>query len=637
MEKFDTQIALPTVPVPDAPLPTRGRIREFVQAVPIAQIALVTIGLVGLILGLGFARFGQMPVASWLWGLATLPVLIVLLFEIAVSLPRGKIGLDMLAAISMSSAIVLGEPLAGNVVALMYAGGRLLESYAEGQARREMTALLGRVAKTAMRYDGRTLKEVSIDALEVGDRLLIRHGEVIPVDGTVATGPASLDESALTGESLPMARAVGDEVMSGSTLLGAAFDLTVLRPAAASTYAGIVRLVEGAQQSKAPMSRLADRYALGFLVLSLGLAAFAWLISGEAHRALAVLVIATPCPLILAVPVAIISGISNAARRGVLVKDGGTMERLAQVRTAVLDKTGTLTYGVARVTDILVAPGLEPDSLLRLAASLDQASGHVVAHALIAEAKHRALALSVPSEVAETAGDGIEGIVDGKRIVVGGSSYVRAHCSSGDPTSFHDGVTSNTLTVAVGIDGVVSGIIVLADEVRLDAARVLEQMRAAGVERIVLASGDRRDVAYAIGDKLGVDQIFAELSPESKLDAITAERKKAVVMMVGDGVNDAPALALADVGVAMGARGAAASSEAASVVVLVDRLEPLAHAIEIAKRTRKIALESVFIGLGLSIGGMLVATAGYIEPVWGALFQEVIDVAVVVNALRALR
>ena len=637
MEKCDTQITLPTVPVPDAPPHARGRIREFVQAVPTSEIALVAVGLVGLILGLGFARLGQMPVASWLWGLATLPVLIVLLFEIAVSLPRGKIGLDMLAAISMSSAIVLGEPLAGNVVALMYAGGRLLESYAEGQARREMTALLGRVAKTAMRYDGRTLKEVSIDALEVGDRLLIRHGEVIPVDGTVATGPASLDESALTGESLPIARAVGDEVMSGSTLLGAAFDLTVLRPAAASTYASIVRLVEGAQQSKAPMSRLADRYALGFLVLSLGLAAFAWLISGEAHRALAVLVIATPCPLILAVPVAIISGISNAARRGVLVKDGGTMERLAQVRTAVLDKTGTLTYGVARVTEILVAPGLEPDSLLHLAASLDQASGHVVAHALIAEAKHRALALSVPSEVAETAGEGIEGTVEGKHVVVGGSAYVRERCGTGDPAIFHDGVTSNTLTVAVGIDGVVSGIIVLADEVRLDAARVLAQMRAAGVERIVLASGDRRDVAYAIGDKLGVDQILAELSPESKLDAITAERKKAVVMMVGDGVNDAPALAIADVGVAMGARGAAASSEAASVVVLIDRLEPLAQAIEIAKRTRRIALESVFIGLGLSIGGMAVATAGYIEPVWGALLQEVIDVAVVINALRALR
>lgn len=574
---------------------------------------------------------------SWTWGLATLPVLGVLIFEIAKSLPQGKIGLDILAAISMTAGLVLEEPLAANVVALMYAGGQLLERYAEGQARREMTALLGRVAKTAMRHESGGLKEVPIDSLQPGDRILVRHGEVVPVDGTVASGPVSLDESALTGESLPISRAAGEELMSGSTLLGAAFDLVVLRPAAASTYAGIVRLVEGAQQSKAPMSRLADRYALGFLVISLALAALGWYISGEAHRALAVLVIATPCPLILAVPVAVISGISNAAKKGVLVKDGGTMERLGQVRTAVLDKTGTLTYGVARVTGVVAAPELQPDTLLRLAASLDQASGHVVAHALVAEAKVRSLPLSVPTDVSEVAGEGIEGLVDGHRLVVGGSGYVRKRCGTGDPTSFRDGVASGTMTVAVGIDGVASGLIILADEVRLDAARVLGQMRTAGVERIVLASGDRRDVAYAIGDKLGVDQILYELSPSSKLEAIAAERKSAIVMMVGDGVNDAPALAAADVGVAMGARGAAASSEAASVVVLLDRLEPLANAIEVSKRTRRIALESVFLGLGLSIAGMLVATAGYIEPVWGALLQEVIDVAVVLNALRALR
>lgn len=620
-----------------APAPPRRRLPEVVASLPRRELAFVGIGLLGLAIGLISLQLRQPSIAAWAWAIATLPVLALLLIEIARSLPQGKIGLDILAAISMTAALVLGEPLAANVVALMYAGGQLLERYAEGRARREMTALLGRVASTGMRYEGDALRETPIAALVPGDRLLIRHGEVVPVDGKVYQGRATLDESALTGEALPITRGPGAEVMSGSTLVGPPFDLIVLRPAAASTYAGVVRLVEAAQRSKAPMSRLADRYALGFLVLSVALAACAWLISGEPHRALAVLVIATPCPLILAVPVAIISGISNAAKNGVLVKDGGTMERLAQVRTAVLDKTGTLTYGVAQVTSVVAGPTIAEDELLRLAASLDQASAHVVAQALVTAALHRSLPLSAPQSVSETPGEGIGGIVDGRQVFVGGASYVRAHCPTGDPAEFHDGVTPNTMTATVGVDGVVSGIIVLADEVRLDAARVLTELRASGVERIVLASGDRREIAYAIGDKLGVDAVLADLQPAAKLEAIAAEKRSAVVMMVGDGVNDAPALAAADVGVAMGARGAAASSEAASAVVLVDRLEPVAHAIRTAKRTRHIALQSISIGLGLSIAGMLVAVAGYIEPVWGALFQEAIDVAVVLNALRALR
>lgn len=610
---------------------------EILSSLPAQEMILLAIGSGGLVLGLALAALGQPSVASWTWTVATAPILGGLLLEIVRSLPRGKIGLDILAAISMTAGLVLGEPLAANVVALMYAGGQLLERYAEGHARREMSALLGRVAKTAMRYENGSLSETPIETLRPGDKLLIRHGEVVPVDGRVFKGSASLDKSALTGEALPVKRPKGAELMSGSTLVGAPFDLEVLRPAAASTYAGIVQLVEAAQQSKAPMSRLADRYALGFLALSIELAAFAWWLSGEPHRALAVLVIATPCPLILAVPVAIISGISNAARSGVLVKDGGTMERLARVQTAVLDKTGTLTYGVARVSHIVTAPGIGEAELLTLAASLDQASGHVVAQALVEEARRRGLPLFPPEAIEEAPGEGINGRVDGKQVLVGAAGYVASRCHSGDPTDFHNGVSPNTMTVTVGVDGTVAGIIILADEVRLDAARVLVEMRKSGVGRIILASGDRHDVAYAIGDKLGVDQVLAELQPAVKLEAIAAEKKNAIVMMVGDGVNDAPALAAADVGVAMGARGAAASSEAASVVVMVDRLEPLAHAIRIAKSTRQIALQSIFIGLGLSIGGMIVAAAGFIEPVWGALLQEAIDVAVVINALRALR
>ena len=606
-------------------------------ALPRAALALAAVALLGLVVGLAVNLLGDSRLASWTWTLFSLPVLAALLMQIARAIPRGEIGLDVLAAISMATAIVLGEPLAANVVALMYAGGQLLERYAEGHARREMTALLGRVATTAMRYDGSRLVETPITSLRPGDRLLIRQGEVIPVDGTVAAGRTSIDESALTGESLPVARTAGEEVLSGATLVGPTFDLDVKREAAASTYAGIVRLVEKAQQSQAPMARLADRYALWFLGLSLAMAGLAWYASGDPQRLLAVLVIATPCPLILAVPVALVSGMSKAARAGVLFKDGGAMEQMARVTTAILDKTGTLTHGEAAVQEIHALAGIEPDRLLQLAASLDQASGHVVARALITEAQRRGLVLVPPTRVIEDAGTGIEGDAGKTRVAVGSISYVRSRCGPGHAGLPPAAAMTGRLTVAVGIDGVFSGIIVLADPVRHDAAATLNEMRAAGLRRIVLASGDKHDVAEAIGRELGVDEILAELSLAGKVDAIANERHRGIVMMVGDGVNDAPALAAADIGVSMGARGAAASSEAAAVVVLVDRLEPLSRAIRIANRTRRIAIESVVIGLGLSIAGMIAAAFGAIEPVPGALLQEVIDVAVILNALRALR
>lgn len=601
------------------------------------NIALCCVALAGIAAGLIAARLGNQDAATWIWALASLPVLIALLFQIVRALPRGEIGLDILAAISMITAILLREPLAGTVIALMYAGGQLLERYAEGRAERDMTALLGRVPTTATRYAGGGLEQISIGAVRPDDRLLIRHGEVVPVDGVVATTSATLDESALTGEALPVRRTAGEEVLSGSTLVGPAFDLTVRKPAAESTYANIVRLVEKARRSRAPMTRLADRYALGFLVLSLGLAGSSWLISGDAQRFLAVLVIATPCPLILAVPVAIIAGMSRAARSGALLKNGGAMESLALVKVAVLDKTGTLTQGQARVRSIESFAGWDSDQILSLAASLDQASRHVVAEALVAEARRRSLSLQAPHGVEESPGDGITGQVGSRAVAVGGRRFVAERCDLSNATSRGTSVAPAGLLVHVGIDGQLAGIIVMSDELRGDASHVLDEMRSAGITRIILASGDKQEVAEAAGLALGVDEILYELTPSSKVQVIQAERSRGPVMMVGDGVNDAPALATADVGVAMGARGAAASSEAASVVILVDQLEPLGRALRIAKRTRRIALQSVFAGLGLSLGGMLLASLGWIAPVPGALLQEGIDVAVILNALRVLR
>jgi len=599
-------------------------------------IGLVAIAAFGIAAGLLASR-GAPELANSIWILATIPVLVALLTQIWKALRSGDIGLDVVAALSMTAAVVIGETLAANVVALMYAGGQLLESYAAGRARREMTALIGRVARTAMVYSGGQLAETPIENIAVGDRLMIRHGEVLPVDGIVVSDGAVLDQSALTGEPLPVRRNAREEALSGSTNVSAAFDLQVVRPAAESTYAAIVRLVEGAQQSKAPMARLADRYALAFLIVTVVLAVAAWLLSGEPERAVAVLVVATPCPLILALPVAIIAGMSRSARSGALIKGGGVLEALAKVRVAVLDKTGTLTYGRPEISEIRVAIGMDSDELLRLAASLDQASAHVMAEALVNAAQNRSLRLSPPTSVEEDAGAGLTGVVDGRRVSIGGSGYVKTQASQGDPKDFRQGLAPGQSIVAVAIDGTVAGIIVLADVVRDDAATLLSELRSAGITRIVLASGDQQEVAVNVGRNLGIDQVMGEMTPEAKVGLVQAEREHGPVMMVGDGVNDAPALAAADVGVAMGARGTAASSEAAGIVILEDKLAPLIEAVGTARRTLRIARQSVGFGLGLSFIGMLAAAFGYLQPIHGALLQEAIDVVVILNALRALR
>jgi heavy metal translocating P-type ATPase len=385
------------------------------------------------------------------------------------------------------------------------------------------------------------------------------------------------------------------------------------------------------------MSRLADRYAMAFLAATVALAGAAWAWSGDPIRAVAVLVVATPCPLILAVPVAIVSGLSRAAKRGILIKGGRALEALAGVRSLVIDKTGTLTLGHARVVSIRVAAGLAADELLRLAASLDQASRHIIAQTIVQEAQQRGLELVVPSEVAETPGAGIEGCVEGHRVVVGGLRFVRGKVADAGHSPVRADGPPGAVTIAVAIDGKVAGVLVLADELRAGTQALLLGLRSLGVERIVLASGDRRDVAEMVAAGLSIDAVRSELDPDQKILVVLSERKYGPVMMIGDGVNDAPALAAADVGVAMGAKGAAASAEAADVVLMVDQLDRVRPAVEIARRSRFIALQSVYAGIGLSVAGMIAAAFGVISPVQGALLQELIDVAVILNALRSLR
>ncbi len=536
----------------------------------------------------------------------------------------------------MSAALVFGEELAAAVVALMYSGGQLLERFAERHAHREMTALLARVPRTAMRHRDGRLEEVDLEIVAPGDRLLIRHGDVVPVDGKVAQGMAALDQSALTGESIPVQRPAGQVVMSGSTNVGDAFDLIASRRAAESTYAGIVRLVEAAQRSKAPMSRLADRLAVVFLAVTVALAAAAWLWTGDPIRSVAVLVIATPCPLILAVPVAIVSGLSRAAKQGILIKGGKALEMMARIQALVIDKTGTLTHGRARISSVHASSGFSEDDIVRIAASLDQASKHVIAQTIVSEALRRKLQLAVPTDVVETAGEGIEGQVDNRRAVVGGTNFVAAR-SPGSAPMLQRSMTPGSVVVALAVDDRLAGQIVLADELRDGTEALLHNLRRLGIGRIVLATGDRREVASAITAGLSIDAVRSDLTPDQKVMVVLSERKNGPVMMVGDGVNDAPALAAADVGLAMGARGAAASAEAADAVLLIDQLDRIVPAIRIAQGATFIALQSAYVGIGLSVAGMVAAAFGYLAPVQGALLQELIDVAVILNALRVLK
>lgn len=595
---------------------------------------LLGVALAGLSGGLLALVLDHSELATVIWIVGVVPVLLALVVEIVRSLARGEVGLDIVAALSMSAALLFGETLAAAVVALMYSGGTFLESFAEGRARRAMSDLLSRVPRTATRYRNGGLEDVELDEIDVGDLLLIRQGDVAPVDGVLQSVGAMLDQSALTGESLPVRLARGQDVMSGSTNAGDSFDLRATQKAAESTYAGIVRLVEEAQASKAPMARLADRYSLLFLVVTIVLAGAAWLFTGDPIRAVAVLVVATPCPLILAVPVALVAGISRAAHFGVLIKGAKPLEALARVKSLVLDKTGTLTDGRPKIARIETLTALDPDDMLRLAASLEQASKHPMARALVQAAHERGLVLAVPTNVMELPGEGLTGLVEGRRIAAGGAGFVAQQ--TGAVAAETQILAAGSALVAVAIDGQLVGHIIMADALRSGTGELLAGLRRLGVQRIQLATGDRKAVAGEITAGLDLDAVRSDLTPQQKVALVAAEHAHGPVMMVGDGVNDAPALAVADVGVAMGARGAAASAEAADVVLLVDHLDRLLPGIEIAQRARGIALQSVAVGIGLSVAGMIAAAFGYLTPVQGALIQEAIDVAVILNALRAL-
>jgi heavy metal translocating P-type ATPase len=587
----------------------------------------------------GIAHVAQKPDwASMCWAAGSLVMSAVLLIEIVRRLARREAGVDLIALLSISAALVFEQTLVAAVIALMLATGRTLEFFTKQRADRELRALIDRAPRFAWLQEEGGLRKIPVEQVQLHQTLLVRLGEVIPVDGRLLSPAAILDESALSGESLPVTRREGEQVHSGVSNVGAPILLSATRTAAQSTYAGIVRLAEAARRSRAPFVRLADRYAMFFIPLTLLIAGLAWQLSGDPLRALAVLVVATPCPLILAVPIAFMSGISRAARRGILIKDGATLEALAGVKQVFLDKTGTLTSGHARLQSIEVNGLDDPQCLLGLAASLAQASTHPIAQAIVEAAQQRQLPLSVPQEVEEIPGSGLCGRVDGVRVRFGTLSFAHKEAPVADWVAAmlrHMDYLACSGSF-IDVDGKLAGLLVFSDNVRRETPQTLRRLRVRGIEKIVMLTGDRLETAEMIALSAGIDELRAGLTPEDKVHAVQQGCLRTSTLMVGDGINDAPALAAANVGVAMGASGATASAQAAGVVLLVDRLDRLVEALDIARRTRYIARQGVLVGMGLSLLAMAVAAFGYLPPLIGAVVQEGIDVVIILNALRAL-
>ncbi|MBE7325195.1 heavy metal translocating P-type ATPase [Nocardioides sp. Y6] len=601
------------------------------------QRALTILAVLGLVAGVALWALGQ-PTALAAVAVVVLGVVIVATaVDMVRDLMSGHWGLDILALVAMGATLAVEEYVAGLIIAVMLTGGEALEAWAGRRASRALDTLLNRAPVFAQRIDPGTghVVQVPVAEVEVGDELLVRSSEILPVDGVLLSPRASIDESSVTGEPLPVSYAAGAALLSGTTNGTETFTMRATRTAQESQYATIVQLVEEAVGSRAPMIRLADRYAVPFTAVSLAIAGLAWWLSGDPVRFAEVLVVATPCPLLIAAPIAFLGGMSSAARINVIIKEGGTLETLSRVRSAAFDKTGTLTQGKPVVATVHPGACSEEETLL-LAAAAEQHSVHVFAQPIIDAVRRAGQELPHVASAEEVATNGVRAtLTDGRQVRVGKPAFVEEVVGRVErPT-----LTAGETAVYVALDDQLAGVVVLSDPVRPHAAQTVARMRTAGVTQFVLVTGDVTSTADSVAGEVGIaggsDSVHAETTPQGKVEIVRALRPRPV-LMVGDGINDAPVLAAADVGIALAGRGATAASESASAVVTSDDVGRVADVMEVSRRTVSIALQSIWLGIVISIGLMLVAAFGHLPAVAGALLQEVVDLVAIASALRAL-
>lgn len=590
----------------------------------------VTLTLVVAAIGGILALAGAGEAVPYLYGGYALAIALWQLTNMVRAMLRGHFGLDVLAVTAIVATVLVGEYLAAIVVVLMLTGGEALEDYAERRAKRELDALLDRAPQRAhIARDGRFV-DVGVDEVAIDDVLLVRPSELVPVDGVLLSDAAAVDESSLTGESMPVDKGSGDELLSGTVNGAVAVEMRATATAANSQYQQIVALVAQASESKAPVVRLADRFAVPFTVFSIALGAIAWAVSGDPARFAQVLVLATPCPLLIAAPVAFVAGMGRAARAGLIVKGGSVLEQLSRARTIVFDKTGTLTHGAPELSQIRPEPGVTDDELLTLVASAEQYSSHVLAAAFMRAAADRGLSLHEATFAQEVATNGVEAEIQGRRIIVGKFAFVAEHA----PDARRTDIAPGELAVYAAIDGRYAGAILASDVLRENAADTLARLDRLGVRNTLMLTGDARPTAEHVARELGIDRVQAECLPADKVATVAALTERPVIM-VGDGVNDAPVLAAADVGIAMGAKGATAASQSASLVLLVDDIGRVADAVAIGRRTVDVALQSIWVGIAISVVLMVIAAFGVIPATLGAFMQEGVDLVAILAALRA--
>lgn len=544
----------------------------------------------------------------------------------------GTYGVDILAATAILSSVLFREYWAGIVIVFMLTGGEALEDYAENRAQAELTALLNRAPAKAHVLRGRKEIDIAAAKVVVGDKVIVKAGEVVPVDGEIIEGVSDFDESSLTGESLPVAKKVGDQLMSGSVNANGVVTIRAAHTAADSQYSQIVALVKAAQNSKAPFVRMADRFAIPFTFMAFTIALGAWAISGDSLRFLQVLVVATPCPLILGAPIALISGMSRAAKHGIIIKNGAALEQLAAIRTLGFDKTGTLTKGFPVVKKITGYNGYKRSDVLHYAASVEQGSSHILAAAIVTAATKDKVKLTKAKHVSEQPGKGLSSVVGGKSVHVGRLDLLK---QQGVPLPANLDVKKIQNTAAyVAVDNKLAGIITFEDELRPEAKATLAKLKQYSMKHLMMVTGDNKATASSIAKRVGITDLTADALPADKLFAIERATHRPIGF-VGDGVNDAPVLTAADVGIALGARGSSAASESADVVIMLDDLSQVAVSVGIAKKTIRIARQAIMTGIILSIILMFIFASGKFAPIYGAAIQELVDVVVIIYALRA--